>query len=274
MRKTATIIALLLAVAFASVPALALSGELVIEGSGDSEGILENLAWQFMRTHSNVVIAIPKSVGSSGGIEALMKRETELARVARPLTEDEKNEGLKEVVFARTPVVFAVHPSVSEIDNITSEQIVDIYSGKVTLWEELGGSRFKVYPVTREPVDSSRLLLEENIPGMKDLSLTPMTKIAYSTDEAVAIIKGHKNTMGFLPMAMVHNSGLKVLKLDGVYPSVENVRNGTYPLVVPLAVVHREKLSPLASKFVAFLFGPVAKDVIEKYGSVPEKRKQ
>ncbi|NIM68041.1 MAG: phosphate ABC transporter substrate-binding protein, partial [Armatimonadetes bacterium] len=92
-----------------------------------------------------VVIAIPKSVGSSGGIETLRKRETELARVARPLTEDEKNEGFKEVVFARTPVVFVVHPSVSEIDDITSEQIVGIYSGKVTWWEELGGSPFKVY---------------------------------------------------------------------------------------------------------------------------------
>ncbi|NIM68042.1 MAG: hypothetical protein GTO55_07880, partial [Armatimonadetes bacterium] len=57
VRKATTIIALLLAVAFSSVPALALSGELVIEGTGDSEGILENLAWQFMRVHSNAVIA-------------------------------------------------------------------------------------------------------------------------------------------------------------------------------------------------------------------------
>jgi phosphate transport system substrate-binding protein len=272
VRKAITAIAILLAVALSYAPAFSLSGELVIEGTGDSEGILKNLAWQFMRVYSNVAIVMPRSVGSSGGIAALRKREIELARVARPLTEEEKKEGLKAVVFARSPVVFVVHPSVTEIDNITSEQVIGIYSGKVTWWEELGGSRFKVYPVAREPGDSSRRVLEENIAGLKDIEITPMARVAYSTNEAVNIIKGHKNTIGFLPMAMAHKSGLKVLKLDGVYPSIENVRNGSYPLSVPLAVVHREKLSPLAWKFVAFLFGPVAKDVIEKYGSVPEKR--
>jgi phosphate transport system substrate-binding protein len=274
MRIATAAITILLAVVFFSGPAFALSGELVIEGTGDSQGILRDLAWQFMRVHSNVAIAIPESVGSAGGIMALRKLEIELARVARPLTGEEKRYGLKAVVFARTPVVFVVHPSVSEIDNITSEQVVGIYSGKVTWWDDLGGSRFKVYPVAREPGDSSRRVLEENIPGFKDIETTPRAKTAYSTPEAVKMIKGHKNTIGYLPMAMAHKSGLKVLKLDGAYPSVENVRNGSYPLIVPLSVAHREKLSPLARKFVSFLFGPVAKDVIDKYGGVPEKRMQ
>jgi phosphate transport system substrate-binding protein len=274
VKKATTAISILLVVALASGPAFALSGELVIEGTGDSQGILRDLSWQFMRVHSKVAIAIPESVGSSGGIEALRKRRIELARVARPLTKDEKREGFKAVVFARTPVVFVVHPSVSEIDNITSEQVVGIYSGKVTWWEELGGSRFKVYPVARETSDSSRRVIEEHIPGLKDIEITPRAKTAYSTPEAVKMIKGHKNTIGYLPMAMAHRSGLRVLKLDGVYPSVENVRNGTYPLSAPLSVVHKEKLRPVARKFTDFLFGSVAIAVIKKYGCVPEKRKQ
>ena len=157
---------------------------------------------------------------------------------------------------------------------IFSEQVVGIYSGKVTWWEELGGSRFKAYPVAREPGDSSRRVIEEHIPGLKDIEITPRAKTAYSTPEAVKMIKGHKNTIGYLPMAMAHRSGLRVLKLDGIYPSVENVRNGTYPLSAPLSVVHKEKLRPVARKFVDFLFGSVAIAVIKKYGCVPEKRKQ
>jgi phosphate transport system substrate-binding protein len=274
VRKSTTAIAILLAVAFASGPAFALSGELVIEGTGDSQGILRELAWHFTRVYSNVTVVIPESVGSTGGITALRNRKIELARVARPLTDEEKRNGLKAVVFARTPVVFVVHPSIREIDNITSEQVVGIYSGKVNWWDELGGSRFKVYPVAREPGDSSRRVLEEMISGFRDIDNTQRAKTAYSTPEAVDIIKGHKNTIGYLPMAMAHSSGLKILKLDGVYPSVENVRNGSYPLTVPLSVVRREKLSPVAKKFVSFLFGPVAKDIIIKYGSMPEKGRQ
>jgi phosphate transport system substrate-binding protein len=272
MKKTATAFAVFLALLFAPGVALGLSGELVIEGTGDSQGLLRDLAWRFMRVHASVEVVIPESVGSTGGINALRNRQIELARTARPLTIEERRAGLTEVVFAKSPVVFVVHPSVAEIDSITTEQVLDIYSGKVMWWEELGGQPFKIYPVSREPGDSSRLVLEEKLQGFRDITPGAMVRTAYSTSESVDMIKGHKNTIGYMPMSAAYRSGLKLLKLNGVSPTVENVLNGTYPLVLPLSVVHGSELSPTAKGFVDFLFGPVATDVIKKYGGAPVKR--
>jgi phosphate transport system substrate-binding protein len=272
MKRNIIAITLLVGLLLSSTYAYGLSGELVIEGTGDSQAMLRDLAWRFMRIHSSVGVAIPESVGSTGGINDLRGRRIELARAARPLTAEERRAGLTPVVFARSPVVFVVHPGVTEIDNITSKQAADIYSGKITWWEELGGKRFKIYPVGREPGDSSRRVLEERLAGFADATPSPMVKTAYSTPGAVRTIRKHKNTIGYMPMSAAYRSGLRVLKLDGISPTVENVRSGKYPLTVPLSVVHGREQSQTARAFVDFLFGPIAKDIITRYGGVPEKR--
>jgi len=269
MRKSAAAISILLLLAIATVPAWGISGELVIEGTGDSQSLLRELSGHFTRVYSSVGVVVPDSVGSTGGIDAVKKKEIELARTARALTAEEQRDGLVEVVFARSPVVFVVHPGVKGIDNITTEQAVAIYSGKITWWDELGGDHFRVYPVGREPGDSSRRIIEAKLTGFRGMERGGMVKTAFTAPEVVEIIKGHKNTIGYMPLAAAYKSGLKVLKLNGVEPTVDNVKNGTYPLVVPLGIVHRGELSPSGKAFVDFLFGADAQAVITEYGSLP-----
>jgi phosphate transport system substrate-binding protein len=271
MRIFVSTAAIFTAIALLPGFALALTGELVIEGTGDSQGMLRDLGWRFSKIDPRVEIIVPESVGNTGGIRALTNKEAELARISRPLTGEEREAGLTQVTFATSPVVFVVHPSVTEVDGITSEQAAGIYSGRITWWEELGGNRFKIYPVQREAGDSSRSVLEEKIPGLGGIEPGPMVKTAYSVNEATKIIRGHKNTIGYMPMSAAYRSGLKVLKVDGVYPSPENVSSGSYPYSVPLSVVRRADLSALGRAFVDFLFRQGAQKVITRYGGVQEK---
>lgn len=248
-----------------------LLGELVIEGTGDSQILLRTLARYFEERYPGTIVRVPESTGSSGGIKAVGMGNAELGRVARPIKEEERMYNLTYTVFAMSPVVLIVHPSVKGIDNLTAEEIVDIYSGTITHWQQLGGPAHKLYPIGREVGDSSRSVLEAHIPKFQNIR-EPVAKVYYTTPEAMQAIGEHEYTIGYVPGAMINNIDVRTIAVDGIAPSVENMRQNRYTMVTPLGIVYKDSLSPLAQAFVEFLFSPEAHEVIEEYGCLPMEK--
>jgi phosphate transport system substrate-binding protein len=279
MKKTSeVIIALVLLVSFAfakekepnepnTVPAAA---KIVISGTGDSQELLRALAADFMKKHSGCEIEVPDSVGSGRGIKAVTNGQVDLARVARLLNEEEKKSGLAYLLFAKSPVAFAVHAGLVDINNITTEQIVGIYSGKITDWSRLGAKTGKIYPLIREAGDSSLQVLDKKLPGFADIN-NPVAKTVYTTPATVAILVEHKNTIGFMPLPAMFGTQLKILKVNGVYPSIENIRDRKYEFVVPLGIVYKGKPGELAQKFIDFLYSKDGQKIITNMGALPSR---
>jgi phosphate transport system substrate-binding protein len=242
--------------------------KITVSGTGDSQELLREAARFLEDQLGGGEILVPESIGSGGGVRAVAAGEIDLARIARPLTEGEEKLGLTYKRFAKCPVAFVVHPSINYIDNITSEEIVGIYSGKITDWGKFGADG-KIYAVAREPGDSCLLVLNNMLPGFKNIA-QPMAKTIYNTPDAVATLMQHRKTIGYLPMSMTIGTGLRILKVDGVYPSAENVEKGQYKLVLPFALVYRDDLSGLAKRFVDFLDSDEGKRIMRTYGVVPE----
>lgn len=243
--------------------------KITVGGTGDSQQLLWEIAKSLEERLGGGEIDVPESIGSGGGIRALAAGKIDLARVARPLKENEKKLGLTYKRFALSPIVFVAHPSVTGVENLKSEDIIGIYSGKINVWGQLGGQDQKIYALTREIGDSSRLVLNKHIPGFKEI-VKPAAKVVYNTPEAVATLIRHKKTVGFLPMPMAIGNNLKILKVDGVYPSTENVKNGQYKLVVPFGIVYKGELKGLTKRFVNFLSSNEGKRLITEYGAIPE----
>ena len=243
--------------------------KIVVSGTGDSQALLGEAANALEAKLGGGEIDIPESIGSGGGVRAAAAGEIDLGRVARQLTESEEKLGLSFKPFAKCPVVFVVHPSVTRVDNLTSAEIVGIYSGKITDWSQLGGETGKIYAVGREPGDSSLIVLNKQLAGFKDI-VNPTAKIIYNTPEAVKTIMKHRRTIGYIPMSMAVGTDMRILKVDGIYPSAENVSNGTYQFVVPFALVYREDISGFAKRFVDFLDSEEGKRIVRSYGVVPE----
>ncbi|NOQ45803.1 MAG: hypothetical protein GQ559_03900 [Desulfobulbaceae bacterium] len=126
--------------------------KIVVSGTGDSQKLLREAAKFLEDKLGGGESLVPESSGSGGGVRAAAAGEINLGRIARPLTESELKLGLNYKRFARCPVVFVVHPSVNYIDNLTSADIVGLYSGKITDWGHFGADG-KVYAVGREPGD-------------------------------------------------------------------------------------------------------------------------
>ena len=138
MKKKNILLTLLCLLALAPVSAQALPPAaqkaaesrkaLVIPGTGDSEVLLRTLAQLYTRNHPGITVEIPESIGSGGGIRAVLGGKSQIARVARPITEKESSQGLTSRIFALAPIVFAVSSGVAGVTNLSCEQILGIYS--------------------------------------------------------------------------------------------------------------------------------------------------
>jgi phosphate transport system substrate-binding protein len=241
---------------------------ITIAGTGDCQSLLRVLAKAFNKSFEDARIRIPDSIGSSGGIKALIDGKVDLARVARPLKPHEQKKGLSYHLFAKNPVVFVVHPDVKSLDNLDVGQIIDIYAGKTNRWEQLGGSQGKIYALTREPGDSSLSIINGQVPGFKDIAKSA-AKVYFSTPETVEALVRHKNTIGFIPLTEVKGTGLRVIKVNAVSPSVENVTMGKYKLTTSFAIVSKGKLSGFAKTFVNYLYSAPGRVIITEFGAIP-----
>ncbi|MHB1378055.1 MAG: substrate-binding domain-containing protein [Desulfobulbia bacterium] len=277
MKKKNILLTLVCLLALAPASALALQPvaqktaenpkALVIPGTGDSEVLLRNLAQLYTRNRPGITVEIPESIGSGGGIRSVLSGKSRIARVARPITEKESSQGLTSRIFALAPIVFAVSSGVAGVTNLSLEQILGIYSGTMRQWDELGGGG-KIYVMNREDGDSSRTVLENFLPGFKEIS-APAGAVVYTTPEAVRILTASPNTIGYLPMPAVAGTGLKVLSVQDIAPTAANVRQKKYQLVVPFTLVWKDPLPPLAQDFVNFLSTPAAKKLMLENGAIP-----
>jgi phosphate transport system substrate-binding protein len=259
-----------LAAVWASEPNDSSVPKIIVGGTGDSQELMRALAKVLMEKLGSGIIEVPDSIGSKGGIRAVANGEIDLARVARPLKEDEKKPGLTYRLFAKSPVVFVVHPSAADINNITTEQLIGIYSGEIRDWSQLGIQAGKIYPITRESGDSSLLVLNEKLPAFTEIK-TPVAKVIYSTPETVAALMEHKGTIGFVPLAMAVGTKLRILKVNDVYPSSKNVLDGKYEMVIPFGIVYKEQPKGLAKSFVDFLYSEDGRKIITEMGAVPAR---
>lgn len=238
----------------------------MVAGTGENMEVVRALAKQFEATHPGVTVEAPDSIGSGGGIKALKKGKTDLARTGRPLKEEEKS-GLVEVKFGQTPVVFVTHPTVAEVDNLTTAQILGIYSGKITNWQEVGGPDQKIYPTSREVGDSARIVLEALMPGFKELQF--VSKEFFSSAEAVEAVQDHPYTIGYLSLASSHGKKLNIVQVDGKSPVTAADGTADYPYWVPFYLVHTENPSGLATQFIDYALSAEGRTVLLAHGAAP-----
>lgn len=242
---------------------------LVVEGTGDSQHLLREIAAAFNADHKGRYrVEIPDSIGSSGGIQAVITNRTPLGRIARSLKDKERARGLDYVAFAFSPIVVVVHPGVEGVEGITGAQLISVYAGKIRNWKALGGRDGKIYPIDREPGDSSRTVLEKTVPGFKDIAFR-QTKVFFTTPETVGALSDNANTIGYAPLSAVQDTDLQVLSLNGISPDADSIRENKYPHTVNLGLVFKPPLNGISREFVDFVTSEAGQRIMENFGAIP-----
>ena len=191
-----------------------------------------------------------------------------LGRVGRPLRSEESAKGLTYIPLGRDPVVFVAGAGVS-VKAVTTAQLIDVYSGKVSNWKELGGKPGPIRSIGRESADASRQAINRVIKPFESITFGDGVKLVNLDPQMIELLDRFPTSLGFLNRSALAACKTKVvyLNLDGVEPSPPNVGAGRYTVTVELGLIHMAgSLSPGAAAFVAFVRSSAGVGVLREHG--------
>ena len=246
------------------VPAAAIPADLAVVGTGDGLEVMRAIGAAYTADHPETIVHVPPSVHSSGGINAVRAGTAILGRIARPLSLEERAEGIIEVPVFRLPSVFIVSPA-ANVRDLTAEQVTRIFRGEITNWQEVGGTDLRIKVVSRDDADSTLKVLRATVPGWRSLQMTDKTKQAATTQEAIDLVAQLPGAISFAPYSRPLEASLVVAELDGKHATEPD-----YPSAVTLSLVYRDAtITPAAHEFIRFMFAPKARMLIRNFGGTP-----
>lgn len=262
--KTGILKCAVLAVAWGGLLSGVQAKELNVVGTGDGLDMLRAIAVEYSARNGNKSISVPPSIGSGGGILAVGSGKERLGRVARPLKESETDLGLKYIPIAKIPSVIFANPAAG-VEKVTQDQLLDIFSGKIRNWSEIGGNNLRIKVVRREEADSTLQVLRKTMPGWASLEITEKSKTAVTTQDAITTVSQVRGAVGFGPYSRALDLEVTVLEIDGRGPTSPD-----YPSAVELALIYKQGGADDAVRsFVDFSVSAEAATVIDTYGGVP-----
>ena len=197
------------------------------------------------------------------GYEAIVDGTTDILFCAAPSAEQKKYAEEKGVELVYVPVgleafVFFVNEN-NPVDNLTVEQIRGIYSGKYTNWKEVGGSNRVINPVSRLAGSGSQSAMDAFMKGQEIKGKSPFALTGGSIGFSFR----------FYMDGIVGNENVKMLSLNGVYPSAENIKNGTYPVIAQFYAIYRaDNTNKNIPVLIEWILSEEGQKIIEETGYV------
>ena len=206
------------------------------------------------------------ATGSGSGIQAVQEGRCDIGLSSRSLKDEEKAKGLEETTLALDGIALVVNPE-NPVSDLDLETISKIYTGEISNWKDVGGNDSDIVLIGREAGSGTR-------DGFESITYTT-DKCQYrqeltSTGDVIATVASNPNAIGYASLSAVKDS-VKALKVAGVAPSEETVKDGSYVVQRPfvLVTVKDKALSENAKKFMEFVTSKSANDIISGAGVVP-----
>lgn len=243
---------------------------LIFAGCDSNIPITRVLARVFMQTHPEVRIEL-KTVGSTNGIALAVGGTIQIGLVSRPLREAEQGLGLTFLPYAQTAVIIGADPDTPET-TLTSAELLSFYRGTKLTWN----SGREITFLTREEGDSSVASLKQAMPGFAEAyaagSNTSHWTILYSEPRMHEALLTLPFALGLsdLGTTTLERLPIKVLSIDDIAPTPENIANGRYPFVKTLRFVWREDTLPVSARaFVGFVQSEDGAELLRAHGYLP-----
>jgi phosphate transport system substrate-binding protein len=249
----------------------AFAGNLVINGSTTVLPISQSAAEAFMAENKYVKISVSGG-GSGNGIKAIIDGTCDIANSSRFMKDAEVKSAVEKGVF---PVPFAVaidaivpivHPS-NPIANLTTSQLQDIYTGRVTSWKQVGGEDKPIVVVGRDTSSGTYEVWEEKI--LKKEKVTPKAQVVASSGALLQTVGKNKYAIGYDGIGYADDKSVKMLTVNGVKADAKTARSGKYAVSRYLFVFTKGWPKDDVLDFVNFMQGDEGQKIVVKQGFVP-----
>ena len=225
------------------------------------EKVIGALGEAFMEANSGVNFTY-NPTGSGSGITAVSEGRCDIGLSSRALKDSEVASGLVGTVLAYDGIAVIVNPA-NTVEDLDIETIAKIYTGEITNWKDVGGNDAEIVLIGREAGSGTR-------DGFESITDTKDGQELTSTGDVITAVAQNPDAIGYASLASVKDS-VKALKVAGVTPTEETVKDGTYLIQRPFVLVTKEgvALSPVAQAFFDYATKGQANDIITASGVVP-----
>ena len=244
------------------------SDKLTLTGSSTIAPLASEIAKKFEAEHPEVRIDV-QTGGSSRGLADAAQGIADIGMVSRALKENETD--FKSFAIANDGIGIILQSS-NPVENLSDEQVVDIYTGKVDNWQEVGGIDAPITVVNKAEGRSTLELFLDHF--QLENSQIQADAIIGDNQQGIKTVAGNKNAIGYVSIGTAERDisagvPLKLLPVGGVDASTATVQNGSFPLSRPLNLVTTETPSGLTKEFIEFARSEKVNDLVEAQNFVP-----
>ena len=206
------------------------------------------------------------ATGSGAGIQAVGEGRCDIGLSSRSLKDEEKASGLEETILAYDGIAIIVNPA-NPVADLDVETIAKIYTGEITNWKEVGGNDAEIVLIGREAGSGTRDGFE-SITDTKDNC--KYRQELTSTGDVITTVSSNPDAIGYASLSSVKDT-VKALTVDGVAPSEETIKDGSYVVQRPFVLVTKKDtaLSKSAQKFFDYITSKDANEIVSSAGVVP-----
>lgn len=245
---------------------------LMIDGSTTVGPIGDAFAEAFKNASPDLKITVKKT-GSGDGAAALVEGRCDIAMMSRFMKEKEFKQAVENGVFpvahvvAMDGVCVVVHPS-NPVSELTSAQVRDIYMGKITNWNQVGGPDMAIVSISRDTSSGTYETFHGLV--MKGDKMADNVEYVNSNPQAHARAKSTSGAIAYVGLGFLDRS-VKALKIDGVVPTNSTIAKGIYPVSRPLFLFTNgyPELGSATHAFVTFHLSEEGQEIVEDKGFVP-----
>lgn len=215
-----------------------------------------------------------------GGYKLLGEKAIDIffgAYPSKQQIEDAKEKGteFEYTEIGKEAFVFFVHKD-NPVTSLTADQIRKIYSGEITNWKEVGGNDEKILPFQRNEGSGSQSMLIRFMDGtpIMEAPTELINDLMSGIIEKVSDYRNKKGSIGFsfryYLEGIIKNPDIKMIAIDGIAPTIENIQNQSYPVTTPLyAVTYKDNPNENVQKLIDWVLSYEGQFIIEKTGYTP-----
>lgn len=237
---------------------------ITLAGSTAFQPFAEKLADEYMKINNNINITV-QGGGSAVGIQSANSGAAEIG-MADLVVLPAEAKALTATAVAQDGIAMVVNPK-NKITDLTTDQVRDIFNGKISNWKEVGGDDIPITVVSREAGSGTRSSFEQIV---KDVILKKEALIQDSNGTIRETVANDANSIGYLSHGLI-NEKIKALRVDGQECTSESILSGNYKLVRPIYLLVKGSLQGEIKNFIDYILSAEGQQTIKSSGLLPIK---
>jgi len=242
------------------------SSTLSLAGSTSVQPDAQALAAAYMANNSGVTVNVVGG-GTAAGITAAGTGTAQIGMASANVTASELAQypNLQSIPICVDGIAIIVNPHNTAVNGLTITQVMNIYTGNITNWNQVGGSNAKIDVVNREQGSGTRSGIQSLVLKGSNFSTGGITQS--STGSVKSYVAGDANAIGYIATNAV-DSSVKALTINGIAPTYGNLANGTYVIERYLLYVTNGPATGLAQSFINYTLSPAGQAILKSQGEV------